>query len=165
LQQYIQNVFDGSQPLQLTVKLNNNNDNNNANNEGILEATSTSMNNNMPSSSSGISESHNEQRPSNITTTTSSSLNTENDANVLHSTTAIMTSAALSLPFENGVPVYKMSRQVSNVHDLYNEWTIDRDGFWSIEELEEKWGTRWRRNDRKWFNLRNKIIEAIHDLQ
>ena len=42
---------------------------------------------------------------------------------------------------------------------------VGQDGFWSIEELESKWGTKWRSHDRKWFNIRKKIIDAVNDLQ
>ncbi|KAK4520942.1 uncharacterized protein ATC70_006826 [Mucor velutinosus] len=58
-----------------------------------------------------------------------------------------------------------MSRQVTTVCDLWDEWTIGRDGFWSVQELEDKWGAKWRKDDRKWFNIRKKIIDSVEDLQ
>lgn len=74
--------------------------------------------------------------------------------------------ATISLPYnQEGVPLYKMSRQVTTVCDLWDEWTIGRDGFWSVQELEDKWGAKWRKDDRKWFNIRKKIIDSVEDLQ
>jgi len=58
-----------------------------------------------------------------------------------------------------------MSRQVVTVSNLWDEWKIGLDGFWSVEELDRRWGTKWRRNDRKWFNIRKKVVDAIEDLQ
>ncbi|KAK4517486.1 uncharacterized protein ATC70_000825 [Mucor velutinosus] len=58
-----------------------------------------------------------------------------------------------------------MSRQVTTVCDLWDKWTISRDGFWSVQELEDKWGAKWRKDDRKWFNIRKKIIDSVEDLQ
>ncbi|KAK4509980.1 uncharacterized protein ATC70_000723 [Mucor velutinosus] len=74
--------------------------------------------------------------------------------------------ATISLTYnQEGVPLYKMSRQVTTVCDLWDEWTIGRDGFWSVQELEDKWGAKWRKDDRKWFNIRKKIIDSVEDLQ
>ncbi|KAI9271892.1 hypothetical protein BDA99DRAFT_501253 [Phascolomyces articulosus] len=58
-----------------------------------------------------------------------------------------------------------MSRQVTVVEGFGNEWQFGRDGDWSVEELENNHDKRWRGKDRKWINLRKKVIEAIDDLQ
>lgn len=65
----------------------------------------------------------------------------------------------------NGVPLYKMSREVVTISDLWQEWEYGRDGNWPVKELEKDWGTKWRKNDRKWFNIRLHIINAIETLK
>ncbi|KAI9351722.1 hypothetical protein BD770DRAFT_412903 [Pilaira anomala] len=70
--------------------------------------------------------------------------------------TTTTTIAAVSLPFTNdGVAVYKMSRQVVTVYGLWDEWKIGRDGFLSVEELEKKNGEE----------MIESVIEAVEDLR
>ncbi|KAI8327191.1 transcriptional activator of glycolytic enzymes-domain-containing protein [Blakeslea trispora] len=57
-----------------------------------------------------------------------------------------------------------MSREVVTVAELWEEWTVGRDGFWSVEELDSKWGSKWRGKDRKWINIRKKVVNAVKDL-
>ncbi|KAK9238226.1 transcriptional activator of glycolytic enzymes-domain-containing protein [Lipomyces kononenkoae] len=61
------------------------------------------------------------------------------------------------------VPQYRMSREVSTVPDLWEEWDSGLNGGPVVRELEEKYGTRWRQNsaERKFFCLRKVIIDYI----
>ncbi|KAK9369575.1 transcriptional activator of glycolytic enzymes-domain-containing protein [Lipomyces kononenkoae] len=61
------------------------------------------------------------------------------------------------------IPQYRMSREVSTVPDLWEEWDSGLNGGPVVRELEEKYGTRWRQNsaERKFFCLRKVIIDYI----
>lgn len=52
------------------------------------------------------------------------------------------------------VPSYKINCEVKTVSALWDEWTLGRSGNYSVKELEEKWGTKWRRDDMKYFGIR-----------
>ncbi|KAK9456477.1 transcriptional activator of glycolytic enzymes-domain-containing protein [Dipodascopsis uninucleata] len=64
------------------------------------------------------------------------------------------------------VPQYRMSRDISTVPDLWEEWEHGLNGGPIVRELEEKYGTRWRQNsaERKFFCLRKVIIDYIMKL-
>ncbi|KAK7205815.1 transcriptional activator of glycolytic enzymes-domain-containing protein [Myxozyma melibiosi] len=57
-----------------------------------------------------------------------------------------------------------MSRDVTTVPELWQEWTIGLNGGPKVRELEEKFGTRWRSSsaERKFFCLRKVILDYIH---
>ncbi|KAJ8099318.1 transcriptional activator of glycolytic enzymes-domain-containing protein [Lipomyces tetrasporus] len=61
------------------------------------------------------------------------------------------------------IPQYRMSRDVSTVPDLWEEWDRGLNGGPIVRELEEKYGTRWRQNsaERKFFCLRKVIIDYV----
>ncbi|KAK9431093.1 transcriptional activator of glycolytic enzymes-domain-containing protein [Lipomyces doorenjongii] len=61
------------------------------------------------------------------------------------------------------IPQYRMSREVSTVPDLWEEWDSGLNGGPIVRELEEKYGTRWRQNsaERKFFCLRKVIIDYV----
>lgn len=154
MQQLFSDIISGKQQLQLSVKLDSNNTS-----QAVAVASAIS------SSTPTQEMSANEQDTINTSSINMSSPSIDLTTPDTTATTTT-TIAVVSLPFTNdGVAVYKMSRQVVTVSDLWDEWKIGRDGFWSVEELEKKWGTKWRRNDRKWFNIRKKVIEAVEDLR
>ncbi|KAG2214030.1 hypothetical protein INT45_001993, partial [Circinella minor] len=156
LQQAFNNVISGKQQLQLSVRLNN--DNQATETTGtVASSPHTNINN------TGTNVTSPPQPPQHPSENTSPLVN---EVPVISPTPNTTANATISLPYTNeGIPVYKMSRQVATVTDLWDEWMVGRDGFWSIEELESKWGTKWRSHDRKWFNIRKKIIDAVNDLQ
>ena len=57
-----------------------------------------------------------------------------------------------------------MSRKVVTVETLWKEWHDGIEGLWPVKDLEKDHGTKWRRNDMKWYNIRKKIIDAVEDL-
>jgi hypothetical protein len=61
---------------------------------------------------------------------------------------------------------YRMSRNITTVPLLWQEWTSGINGGPSIRTLEASYGTRWRREqaDRKFYADRKLIINAINDL-
>ncbi|KAL0138596.1 transcriptional activator of glycolytic enzymes-domain-containing protein [Mucor lusitanicus] len=65
----------------------------------------------------------------------------------------------------NGVPDFKMSRGLTTVEQLHQEWYTSLGGDWPVAELEATWGTQWRLNDRKFVNIRRCVISAISDLE
>lgn len=143
------NAANVRQQLQLSVTLNNN---------GQVSRTSGTV---APSSLSQNDARSSEHMPA---MDENGGISTNDDATTTTSTTT--STAVVSMQYdENGIPKYKMSRQVATVSDLWDEWSVGRDGNWSVQELEEKWGTKWRREDKKWFNLRKKIVDAISDLE
>ncbi|KAG2216055.1 hypothetical protein INT45_013619 [Circinella minor] len=150
LQQAFNNVISGKQQLQLSVRLNN--DNQATETTGtVASSPHTNINN---TSTNVTSPPQPPQHPSEITSPL------VNEVPVISPTPNTTANATISLPYTNeGIPVYKMSRQVATVTDFWDEWMVGRDGFWSIEELESK------SHDRKWFNIRKKIIDAVNDLQ
>ena len=60
-----------------------------------------------------------------------------------------------------GPPVYKMSRGIKTVTNLWVKWLRGIGGGYAVHELERRWGTKWRNDDRKYFSCRIKIIQAI----
>ncbi|KAK9380523.1 transcriptional activator of glycolytic enzymes-domain-containing protein [Kockiozyma suomiensis] len=62
------------------------------------------------------------------------------------------------------VPRYRMSREVTTVPELWQEWMHGLNGGPKVRELEEKYGTRWRSSsaERKFFCLRKVILDYIH---
>jgi len=56
-----------------------------------------------------------------------------------------------------------MSHRVENLPDLWREWYTGLSGGYFIVALEQRWGTRWRRDEseKKFFNRRRAIINAI----
>ncbi|CEP17702.1 hypothetical protein [Parasitella parasitica] len=81
------------------------------------------------------------------------------------SSASVSASASASASALVSAPVHKMSRGVHTVADLWKEWTLGLGGFWSIQDMDAKYGTAWRKDDRKWYNLRKKVIEAVKKLQ
>ncbi len=55
-------------------------------------------------------------------------------------------------------PVYKLSRGVATIQDLWREWTEGLGGQLSVEALDERWGSRWRRGAEFQFYSRRKVI-------
>ena len=59
-----------------------------------------------------------------------------------------------------------MSRCLETVEEAYREWYIGLNGAPSIVEMEQRYGTKWRRAgaDRKYFQRRKKIMEKIRNV-
>ena len=61
------------------------------------------------------------------------------------------TSSAPSVPDaakrvkKENAPLHRLSREVKTIPDLWQEWTVGLPGKPSIEELDRRWGPRWRR--------------------
>ncbi|CEP12693.1 hypothetical protein [Parasitella parasitica] len=133
-------VISGNQPLQLSVMLNNGAD---------AMAVSINANLNASSSTSNI--------PASIPSSSSTNFFSSTSANHTSSTTIRSTDV-------NGIPIYKMSRNIKTVEQLYAEWTLGLDGDWPVQQLEKEWGTKWRQGDKKWINLRRHVVGAVNDL-
>ncbi|SAM09828.1 hypothetical protein [Absidia glauca] len=60
-------------------------------------------------------------------------------------------------------PSYRMSRGIRTVTDLYREWNDGLAGGYSIISLEQRWGVKWRQDDKekKFYNRRRSIIATI----
>ena len=61
-------------------------------------------------------------------------------------------------------PLYRMSRAVRTVDRLWHEWTVGFAGSPSIQELDSRWGSRWRagrRSELQWYSLRLEAIKEI----
>ncbi|CEP08881.1 hypothetical protein [Parasitella parasitica] len=93
-------------------------------------------------------------------------VDTNNETSPLPSSAAIdTTSPNQQLQYTaGGVPIYTMSREITTVENLWKEWKEGWNGYWPVEELEKNWGNKWRAKDRKWFNIRKQIIDAVNDL-
>lgn len=55
-------------------------------------------------------------------------------------------------------PVYKLSRGITTIPDLWREWIEGLGGQLSIEALNERWGSRWRHGAEFQFYSRRKVI-------
>jgi hypothetical protein len=64
---------------------------------------------------------------------------------------------------ENGPPYYKMCRALETVSEVWREYSEGFGGNVSVENLENSYGTRWRKdeNERRFFNRRNVIYQEI----
>ncbi|KAH8892965.1 hypothetical protein GQ53DRAFT_805827 [Thozetella sp. PMI_491] len=61
-------------------------------------------------------------------------------------------------------PRYYMSRTVSTVEGLWNEWMVGLPGQPSISSLDQQWGNRWRAKNQaeiQWYSLRKEVILEI----
>ena len=63
-------------------------------------------------------------------------------------------------------PVYKMSRSVLTVFDMWREWTTGIGGAPSVKCLEDAWGAKWRISptESRFFNRRKIIIDHVYHL-
>ena len=55
-------------------------------------------------------------------------------------------------------PVYRLSRSVATIPDLWREWTEGLGGQLSVEALDKRWGSRWRHGAEFQFYSRHKVI-------
>jgi hypothetical protein len=64
---------------------------------------------------------------------------------------------------ESYVPSYRLSREVYTIPDLWLEWTVGLAvGLPSIDELDHRWGTRWRSpKERQYYSTRKVIIDEV----
>jgi hypothetical protein len=68
----------------------------------------------------------------------------------------------LSLPLP--MPIYRMSRAVKTVDQLWREWTEGLAGGPAVGRLDSTWGSRWRsgrRSELQWYSLRLEAIKEI----
>lgn len=77
----------------------------------------------------------------------------------------LSSSSSNSLEVTEKVPHYQMSRGIVSIKDLWREWKHGLCGGYAVQDLEEKFGTRWRRaeKEKKFFNRRKLIIKTIED--
>jgi hypothetical protein len=61
------------------------------------------------------------------------------------------------------VPSYRLSREVCTIPDLWREWTVGLAvGLPSIDELDRRWGARWRSpKERQYYSTRKVIIDEV----
>lgn len=60
------------------------------------------------------------------------------------------------------LPSYKLSREVRTIPDLWREWTIGLAGLPSVEELDRRYGSKWRpRGEAQYYSTRKRIIDEI----
>ncbi|CEP15312.1 hypothetical protein [Parasitella parasitica] len=133
-------VISGNQPLQLPVMLNNGAD---------AMAATINANLNASCNTSNI--------PASIPSSSSTNFFSSTSAN--HTSSATIRSTDV-----NGIPIYKMSRNIKTVKQLYEEWTLGLNGYWPVQQLEEEWGTKWRQGDKKCISLRRHVVDAVNDL-
>jgi hypothetical protein len=55
-------------------------------------------------------------------------------------------------------PTYQLSRAITTIPDLWKEWTVGLGGQLSVEALDERWGSHWRRGAEFQFYSRRKVI-------
>ncbi|CEP12362.1 hypothetical protein [Parasitella parasitica] len=76
---------------------------------------------------------------SSSTSNISSSIPSSSSTNLFSCTSANPTSSAtLRSTDVNGIPIYKMSRNIKIVKQLYEKWTLDLNGDWPVQQLEEE---------------------------
>lgn len=54
--------------------------------------------------------------------------------------------------------IYQLSRGITTIPDLWREWTMGLGGQLSVEGLDERWGSHWRRGAEFQFYSRRKVI-------
>ena len=64
---------------------------------------------------------------------------------------------------ESYVPSYRLSQEVYTIPDLWLEWTVGLAvGLPSIDELDHRWGTRWRSpEERQYYSKRKVIVDEV----
>ncbi|KAL2193350.1 transcriptional activator of glycolytic enzymes-domain-containing protein [Corynascus similis CBS 632.67] len=63
---------------------------------------------------------------------------------------------------QQGPPQIKFPRTLHSVTDLYQLWRYGFGMMPSIDELEKRWGSRWRlRNERQLFSMRKVAIDEV----
>ncbi|KAK4242960.1 transcriptional activator of glycolytic enzymes-domain-containing protein [Corynascus novoguineensis] len=63
---------------------------------------------------------------------------------------------------QQGPPQIKFPRTLRSVADLYQLWRYGFGMMPSIDELEKRWGSRWRlRNERQLFSIRKVVIDEV----
>lgn len=64
------------------------------------------------------------------------------------------------------LPIYRY-QPVSDISDIWTEWSVGVDGFLPVRDLVDRWGARWRRNDpgqRTESSRRMKVVNLINEL-
>jgi len=71
--------------------------------------------------------------------------------------------APLVVSAESSVPSYRLSREVYTIPDLWREWTVGLAvGLPSIDDLDRRWGSRWRSpKERQYYSTRKVIIDEV----
>ena len=59
---------------------------------------------------------------------------------------------------EEQPPTHRLSRGTTTITDLWNEWTVGLGGQPSVEDLDERWGSRWRHGAEFQFYSRRKVV-------
>lgn len=70
--------------------------------------------------------------------------------------------AAPGLHTGEQVPTYKLSRDIRTIPALWREWTTGLAGMPSVEELDRRYGCKWRpRGEAQYYSTRKRIIDEI----
>lgn len=67
---------------------------------------------------------------------------------------------------DNWLPHYSY-QPVTQISEIWDEWSIGLNGFLPTRELEERWGAKWRRNNpglKTENGRRKKVIQLVEDL-
>lgn len=69
-------------------------------------------------------------------------------------------------PAGERMPLYRLSRSIRRVPDLWREWTVGLTGHPSVEALDTMYGASWRASspERMFYSRRKAIIDAIKDI-
>lgn len=61
------------------------------------------------------------------------------------------------------VPKYTLSRRISTIPEMWREWTVGTMGCPSVEELDQRYGSRWRpeHKERQFYSVRKVIVEEL----
>ena len=70
--------------------------------------------------------------------------------------------ATLAAPVAENPMIYKLSRGIQTVTDLWREWTSGVAGGPAVKDLELRWGAKWcQGNERRFFSRRKQIVDEV----
>ncbi|KAI7847024.1 transcriptional activator of glycolytic enzymes-domain-containing protein [Circinella umbellata] len=72
----------------------------------------------------------------------------------------VTTPSTITTPSQQS-PHYILSSGVCTTQDLWREWHDGLSGGPAIKDLENQWGTVWRKNQSKKYNRRKRVIEGV----
>jgi len=77
-----------------------------------------------------------------------------------------LTKLPLPLPAVNAIPAYKLSRDLTTVTEVWNEYTVDIGYNPSVKHMEDTYGTKWRRHpsEQRYFSRRKILYDRVKEL-
>jgi hypothetical protein len=70
--------------------------------------------------------------------------------------------ANLAAEKKGHTPLFKLSREVQTIPDLWREWTVGLGGLPSVDSLDAQFGCRWRSaTERQYYSTRKVIVDEI----